>query len=294
MKIALLSSTGNGYQVRRLNEELQLRGITPDNLYFKDIYARISEQKTTLHSYEGFDYADYDIIIPRVTVSSMTPYLFMIALEQQRLGKYVLNERYLIQNAGYNTKLHQYVTLSSAHVPIINTIAIPGTKFGQEQLDKLDVHFPLVAKRIFGSQGLAVHLVNNLEDIQRLLAEYGRGRLLLQPFVQSDFDLRIIVIGKKVLGAMKRIHPQNDFRNNYSLGGSVENFPLSDEIINISVKAAEVLGMDFCGVDLIIENGQYKVLEVNLYPQFKGFEDATGVNVAKALIDFVLTYSNLC
>ena len=115
------------------------------------------------------------------------------------------------------------------------------------------------------------------------------GVWLWQRCLMTNWDLRIIVIGGKVVGAMKRTAKGNEFRSNFSLGGEVEKWNLSKNDKVIAKRVAKSCGLDYCGVDIMKDlKGNSFVLEVNRQCQFKGFEKATGINVAKKIIDFFI------
>jgi RimK family alpha-L-glutamate ligase len=114
--------------------------------------------------------------------------------------------------------------------------------------------------------------------------------LLFQEFQNSGFDLRVIVLGGRVLGIMKRTPREGEFLSNYSQGGSIENAKNvnAKKINEIAIKAAEYFMLDYVGVDLMMGNdGGWKVLEVNRACQFKGFEQATGVNIASEVVKYI-------
>jgi ribosomal protein S6--L-glutamate ligase len=117
------------------------------------------------------------------------------------------------------------------------------------------------------------------------------GMFLWQKFLPTRWDIRVIVIDGKVIGAMKRSAVGKEFRSNYSLGGAVERWELSESDRNLAEKVAKVAGLDYCGVDIMKdEKGQSYVLEVNRQCQFQGFERSTGINVAGKVIEMLRRY----
>lgn len=157
-------------------------------------------------------------------------------------------------------------------------------------LNLLDVEYPFIAKSKLGSHGSHVFKVENKGDLDKILKTYDAKDLLIQEFQKTGFDLRVIVLGGKVLGIMKRTPKPGGFLSNFSQGGSVEKYEERDIqlIENIAIKTAEHFKLDYVGVDLMKGNdGKWKVLEVNRACQFKGFEQATGVNVALEIVNFL-------
>ena len=114
---------------------------------------------------------------------------------------------------------------------------------------------------------------------------------MLQEFIPNDGDYRVLVLGKKVLGVMKRSsQSKEEFRNNYSAGGKVEVADLPEEVKQLAVKAAEVCGLAVAGVDVAFRDYDFKkpvIWEVNKGPQFKGFMKATGIDVPREIVRFL-------
>ena len=115
---------------------------------------------------------------------------------------------------------------------------------------------------------------------------------MVQEFQTSGFDLRVIVLGGGVLGIMKRTPREGEFLSNFSQGGSVEQLIINNEeliiIKQIAIKTAGHFKLDYVGVDLMLNNKkEWVVLEVNRACQFKGFEQATGVNIASKVVKFL-------
>jgi RimK family alpha-L-glutamate ligase len=152
---------------------------------------------------------------------------------------------------------------------------------------------PLIVKEGVGSLGTAVFKINTDEELENLLANYSIKTvktLLVQRFLEGGEDLRVIVLGDKVLGAMKRIAKVGTHLTNYSQGGLVESYDISkdESASKIALDVAKTFELDYCGVDLMKSmDGTWKVLEVNRACQFQGFEKSTGINVAKQVVDYL-------
>jgi glutathione synthase/RimK-type ligase-like ATP-grasp enzyme len=190
--------------------------------------------------------------------------------------------------------------------------------------------FPVIIKGSGGDRGTRVFKANNLEELEKLVrtlrkseTEEGK-RYMLQEYIENDGDYRVLVLGKKVLGVMKRSsQSKEEFRNNYSAGGTVEVADLPTEIKELAVKAADVCGLWVAGVDIMprslksrhhfsssgesatqvqcrfekddlnLSNNtkDYVILEVNKGPQFKGFMKATGIDVPAEMVKFLKSLS---
>ncbi len=168
------------------------------------------------------------------------------------------------------------------------------TKEGRGQ-----INFPVILKGSGGDRGTNVFKINNLEEMEKKVRELrkleveGGKRYMLQEFIPNDGDYRILVLGNKVLGAMKRISGdfEKEFRNNFSVGGKVEIVDIPKSIKKIAIKAAKTCGLLVAGVDVVYRDGDVKkpvIWEVNKGPQFWGFMEATGIDVPREIIKFLV------
>ena len=110
--------------------------------------------------------------------------------------------------------------------------------------------------------------------------------LIFQRFLPNAEDLRVVVLGGKIVGAMKRIATPGNFLSNYSQGGMVEKYDIDKDKIakKIALSVAKLFRLDYCGVDLMKnEKGEWVVLEVNRACQFEGFEKSTEINLASKI-----------
>lgn len=164
--------------------------------------------------------------------------------------------------------------------------------------------WPIIAKHERGYQGKSVRKFENWGEVERFLKkidEKNLGMFLWQKCLSTRWDLRIIVIGGKAIGAMKRSAVGEEFRSNYSLGGKVEKWELSDKDKKIAEEVARVCELDYAGVDIMksqksnVKNQNFNeddyesyVLEVNRQCQFRGFEMATGINVARIVVEMLM------
>jgi len=159
--------------------------------------------------------------------------------------------------------------------------------------------WPVILKGSGGDRGTRVFKANNLEELEKLVrdlrkteTEEGR-RYLLQEYIENDGDFRVLVLGEIVLGVMKRARVSKDeFRNNYSAGGTVEVADLPEEVKQLAVRAAKVCGLSVAGVDVAFRDFDMKkpvIWEVNKGPQFKGFMKATGIDVPAEIVKYLVS-----
>lgn len=231
-----------------------------------------------------------DVVIPRT--GSGTGYFGHSLLRHfERLGVPLLNNSHSIEIT--KDKLYSSQFFAENHLPMPKTMLIKHP--ANPSLVQEVIGFPCVVKIFAGSYGKGVYLCHNKQEFQDFI-EFAHGikedeAIIVQEYVDSNpgQDVRVLIVGGKVLGAMKRSSKDGSFKANITRGGVGENYPLNDRIVEIATKTASVLGLDVAGIDLLFDGDDYKLCEANSAPGFKGFEKCTGVNVAKAIIDYART-----
>lgn len=182
-------------------------------------------------------------------------------------------------------------------VPMPRTCCAPFTyenigynnkRFVESMFDALGS--PLVIKEVFGSFGQQVYLAQNPSEAAELLDKIGGKRVIFQEFISASAgrDLRLNVVGGRVIAAMERFNEHGDFRANISNGGSMrKHIPTTDEE-ELALETAKLMGLDFCGVDLLMgENGSI-LCEVNSNAHFKSIYECTGVNAADEIMAHIV------
>ncbi|MDD3774114.1 MAG: hypothetical protein PHW50_02445 [Patescibacteria group bacterium] len=147
--------------------------------------------------------------------------------------------------------------------------------------------YPFVAKAPIGGHGTKVFLIKNKQDFMSL--NWDEAGYLLQNYIKNDGDYRVLVLGGRAFGVMKRVAKEGEFRNNVSRGGSaylVEDKELSEMLSTTAVRIADVFGIQMCGVDLIFDQNEkkYRFLELNCRPQWEAFEKVTKINISKEIL----------
>lgn len=160
----------------------------------------------------------------------------------------------------------------------------------------LAFQFPVIVKGSGGDRGTRVFKANNLAELEKLVRDLRKTeteegkRYMLQEYIENKGDYRVLILGKKVLGVMKRSRQsEGEFRNNFSVGGKVEVADLPEKIKKMAVRAAEVCGIAVAGVDVMPKGDGYVVLEVNKGPQFTGFMKVTGIDVPQEIVKFLVS-----
>lgn len=226
-----------------------------------------------------------DCVIPR-TGSGTTYFSSAVIRQFEQLGVYVLNTSRSIEIA--KDKLETVQTLAVNNLPIPNTIL---AKFPLD-LDLIDQQFsyPVIMKKISGSEGKGIVMCENraqLEDIAEMVK--GSRNVIIQECINDSLgrDIRVFVVGGRVIGSMLRIANPNTFKANYSAGGSVSKFETTPEIEWLALESSRLMGLDIAGVDLLFDGDGFRICEVNSAPYFGGFEEATNIDVPHEIFDFI-------
>lgn len=157
------------------------------------------------------------------------------------------------------------------------------------------LHYPFIQKPNKGSKGEGVELVQNITDLRRVAQDVNRQ--VYQNFIQNSGDYRAFILGGRMLGAIRRSAQDGGFLNNISKGGKAEvitDLEVLSQLRRIGTAVASAFELTICGVDIIYNEmtHQYLFLEVNTVPQWKGFQEATGINVADEIIQYCKRFIN--
>ena len=187
-------------------------------------------------------------------------------------------------------KMYANQILAQAGLPIPKTML---TRFPcKADLVEKQVGFPCVLKVITGSHGAGVYLCENakqFEDLAELISTLEpKTSMIVQQYVSysEGRDLRVIVIGGRVVGAMLRRSTDGSFKANISRGGEGTPYDVDDQMEMLAVQVAKTLDLDIAGVDLLFSTDGYKICEANSSPGFKGFEEALGINVPEKIFNY--------
>lgn len=193
-------------------------------------------------------------------------------------------------------KMLTHIALSNAGIKMPTTISSTlcyrdnGNRDYLKDVEKT-LGFPLIVKENYGSLGRQVYLIKNSAELKEIEDKLIHIPHIFQEFISSSKgkDYRIIVIGHKVVAYMKREN-KNSYLSNLATGGSASVVELPQSFLDVAVKASEILGLDYCGVDILEgEHGEPIVSEVNSNAFYEGIEKTTSVNVAKAYVDYILS-----
>lgn len=265
--------------------------------YQQLVYRSESEDESAKLLWDGYDLKQFKIIFFRLIgarwelVTLINTYL----KEKIEQGKVKLIDPLTVSlKRYYGLKLAQNLALKRAGLPIPQTVWGHLEKLRTEIPNQLG--FPAVIKRSGGSHGENVYLVRNQESLDEILIklkpqeEKENKRFIGQEFISNQGDLRVLVLGKQALGAIKRERIDDQFRNNVSRGGKASVIrDFSTKLEQLAIKAAQAVDLSFAGVDIVLRepDNQPFIFEINRSPQFNGFMEATGINVPAEIARFL-------
>ncbi len=286
MKIVLLSRNKNLYSSRRLIEAAEARGHEVKVVDVLRAYMNIASHKPTIH-YKGEPLEGFDAVIPRIG-ASVTFYGASVLRQFEMMGVYPLNESVAITRS--RDKLRSLQLLSR------KGIGLPLTGFANRPDDIKDMikmvgGAPLVVKLLEGTQGIGVVLAETQKAAESVIEGFMgvKANILVQEYIKEagGADIRCLVIGGKVVAAMKRQAAAGEFRSNLHRGGSATLIRITPEERSTAVRAAKIMGLNVAGVDLLRSNHGPVVMEVNSSPGLEGIETSTGKDIATQIIEHI-------
>jgi ribosomal protein S6--L-glutamate ligase len=288
MKIAILSKGPKNYSTQRLFEAAAEKGHEAVVVNHAKCYMDIESNNPNIY-YQGESLADVDIVIPRIG-QSITSYGSAVIRQFEMMRKYVsVNSLALVRS---RDKLRSMQILARSGVNIPKTVFAREGEYTEELLDIVG-GAPVVIKLLEGTHGIGVVLAETKKAAKSVIdAFYGIGaNILIQEFIEEAHgsDLRVIVVGDRVVGAMLRKGAEGDFRSNLHRGGEAQPAELTKKEANVAIKAARTLGLNIAGVDILRSSKGPLVLEVNSSPGLQGIEKQTGEDIAGEIIDYVVS-----
>jgi ribosomal protein S6--L-glutamate ligase len=204
------------------------------------------------------------------------------------MGVYPLNESVAIGRSRDKLRSMQILAREGIGLPVTTFAHDPKQT---EEVVRLAGGAPLVVKLLEGTQGIGVVLADTNRSAKSVIEAF-RGanvNILVQEFIKEagGSDIRVLVIGGKVVAAMKRTGAEGEFRSNLHRGGSAQTIKISPEERSTAVRAARALGLNVCGVDMLRANHGAVIMEVNSSPGLEGVEKATGIDIAGTVIEFL-------
>ena len=286
MKIALLSRNSKLYSTRRLIEAADERGHDIRVLDVLRCYMNITTHDPSIH-YKGEELEGFDAVIPRIG-ASVTFYGTAVLRQFEMMGVYPLNESVAISRSRDKLRALQLLSRKGIGLPITGFANKPDDI---DDLVKMVGGAPLVIKLLQGTQGIGVVLAETKKAAESVIESFLglKASVLVQEFIKESggSDIRCFVIGEKVVAAMKRQGKEGEFRSNIHRGGTASLITITPEERSTAVRAANTMGLNVCGVDILRSNHGAVVMEVNSSPGLEGIENATGKDIAGMIIQFM-------
>ncbi len=287
MKIAILSRKPSLYSTRRLKEAGEHLGHEMQVIDYLRCYMNITSNKPQV-IYQGQVLEGIQAIIPRIGASK-TFYGTAVVRQFEVMGVISANTSQAISRSRDKLRCLQILARKG--------IGLPVTGFAHSTKDIAGLlstvgGAPFVIKLLEGTQGIGVVLAET-DQAAKSVIEAFRGldaNILVQEYIKEagGADIRCLVVGDKVIAAMKRQGAAGEFRSNLHLGGSAEVAKLTPEERMTAVRAAKAMGLGVAGVDILRSNHGPVVMEVNSSPGLEGIETTTGVDVAGAIIHYLV------
>lgn len=286
MKLAILSCGPNSYSTQRLKAAALERGHNVKVLNTLKFALDLQRGVPDIH-FRQKQLSHYDAVLPRIG-ASITYYGTAVVRQFQEMDVFCANTASGIANS--RDKLRSLQLLSRHHV------GIPRTAFVRDKKDVLPAiervgGAPVIIKLIEGTQGIGVLLAETVKAAESIieLLQSQQQNVLIQKFVAESKgkDIRAIVVGDRVVAAMRRVAQGQEFRSNVHRGGKTEAVELTDEYKETAVRAAQIMGLQVAGVDMLEGKNGPQIMEVNSSPGLEGIETCSGLDVAGAIIDYI-------
>ena len=289
MKLWMLGNrlTTEMYERERFIEEADKYSIDFNLVFADEIDLIVSRDDRKSIRFRNDIVSLPDCVLART--GSGTGYFNLSVLRQfERLNVPTLPNSNAIEQS--KDKMYANQILAQAGLPIPKTML---TRFPcKAELVEKVVGFPCVLKVVTGSHGEGVYLCENakqFEDLSELVSSIDfKASMIIQEYIahSEGRDLRVIVIGGRVVGAMQRTATDGSFKANISRGGEGTPYEVDDEMEMLAIQVAKVLDLDIAGVDLLFHPDGYKICEANSSPGFKGFEKALGINIPEKVFAY--------
>jgi len=286
MKLAILSKEPKNYSTRRLVEACKKRGHSVKVLNTLKFAIDLEEESPDLF-YKQKRLSHYDAVLPRIG-ASITYFGTAVVRQFQQMDIYSANSADGILNS--RDKLRSFQILSR------HKIGIPATTFVKDKADVLPAiervgGAPIVIKLLEGTQGIGVLLAHTVEMATSIieLLQSQKQNVLIQKFVAESKgkDVRAIVVGDRVVAAMRRVAQGQEFRSNVHRGGLTEAVELDEVYKETAIRATKIMGLGIAGVDMLEGKDGPQIMEINSSPGLEGIEGCTNLDIAGSFIEYI-------
>ncbi|MGA1840062.1 MAG: 30S ribosomal protein S6--L-glutamate ligase [bacterium] len=286
MKIAILSHKPSLYSTQQIKKAGEKRGHEMKIIDYVRCYMNITSHRP-LVVYQGKTLENFDAIIPRIGASK-TFYGSAVVRQFEMMGVFTANRSQAISRSRDKLRCLQLLARKGIGLPVT------GFAHSTKDIDGLINIIggaPLIIKLLEGTQGIGVVLAETNQAAKSVIEAF-RGldaNILVQEYIKEadGMDIRCMIVGDRVVAAMRRQGVAGEFRSNLHRGGKASKIRLTPEERSTAIRAAKTIGLRVAGVDILRSNHGPVVIEVNSSPGLQGIETATGVDVARKIIEFI-------
>ncbi|HVK69245.1 MAG TPA: RimK family alpha-L-glutamate ligase [Polyangium sp.] len=289
MRFLLLSRNQNLYSTSRIVLAARARGHEVTVIDPLDLQIVVSKGRSSL-LHEGNPVPRFDLVIPRIG-ASITNYGLAVVRQFDLMGVPVLNSAVSIARSRDKLRALQLLNRKNIDVPATICARSPA---GVDSALAL-VGCPAIVKLQQGTQGIGTMIAETPQAVHSLLETlWAMGQdIVLQEYVRESKgrDIRILVVGGRVIASMRRVAKPGEFRSNLHRGGKGDKVKLLPAYRNAAIRAVKVMGLEVAGVDMLESKKKPKILEINSSPGLEGIERASGIDVASAIIEHAEKYA---
>ena len=263
-------------------------------VFIEGAYITLDDNVRKIHNADdddGFEIStDNTLIIVRGGVNARDSWKDLLS-QLERAGYSCVNSRECMEVCSDKYRTALRLAETGLVTPI--TVLIPDEQGAKIAFEKLNTTYPVILKTIHGTKGVGVLFVESeksLESMTQLLFKVDEEiGLILQTYIETDSDVRVMILNHNIVGAVKRKKVKGDFRSNVHLGAEIKKYELTEREKQDCIRAAKAVNGTWVGVDFIAakdrdKDGPY-ILEVNSSPGTEGFDEATGKNITKLILE---------
>ena len=287
-RLCILSRKRTLYSTSRLIEATRRANVRPVVLDTLKCTMVVGPKGSKL-LYRGLEVRDLAVVIPRIG-TSITSYGMAVVNHLDAMGIPVINRAHAIARSRDKVRCLQLLAAGKIDVP--RTVMAHDSRNIKRSVEEVG-GFPCIIKLLRGTQGVGVMIANTLAEAKTIVqtfTELGQDVCLQEFIVESKGrDVRALVVGDQVVGAMRRTAKHGEFRSNIHRGGEGQPVVLDASYVTAAVSAAKLIGLEICGVDMLEGREGPRVMELNSSPGFEGLEAATSRNIAEAMVAHALS-----
>ncbi len=292
MRIGILSFVsgpkGLAKGTKKIIKEAKSRGHKVKVFYTPYVGLVFGNGKKLTYKGKVLNPAKYDAIVVRPGFTQDPSVNSSIIKQFQLAGFYVLNGYIGVFRA--KNKIRTMQMLDHFGIPVPKTVVLRDSSLLAEAAQEF--RYPIIIKAVYGTHGRGVFLAESkrsLKPIVEYLTAKEKGPVFVQEYIAEakGKDLRVFVLGKKIVAATERFAKGGEFRANFSIGGGLQNVKLTKEERAVAKRAAQVLNLDIAGVDILRTKSGPKVIEVNSNPGITSITKGSGIDVAAKLVNFI-------